>query len=75
MLGVGSLDDAAPIAGFARDVAATTHLTDADGSVWRHFGVVEQSSFVLLDAEGAQSFSAGYGGADDLGDQVADVAG
>lgn len=75
VLGVGSLDDTDAIAGFARDVDTITHLTDADGTVWRHFGVVEQSSFVLLDAAGARVFEAGYGGADDLDERVADVAG
>ncbi|MGA9749060.1 MAG: redoxin family protein [Nocardioides sp.] len=75
VVGVGSLDDASAIAGFADDVAGPIHLTDVDGSVWRHFGVVEQSSFVLLDAAGNVALEAGYGGADDLADQVAALAG
>ena len=75
VVGVGSLDDASAIAGFADDVAGPTHLADVDGSVWRHFGVVEQSSFVLLDADGEIALQAGYGGADNLADAVAGVAG
>jgi thiol-disulfide isomerase/thioredoxin len=75
VVGVGSLDDAEAIEGFAREVEGPTHLADVDGTVWRHFGVVEQSSFVLLDAEGAEVFAAGYGGADDLADRVAELAG
>ena len=75
VLGVGSLDDAEAIAGFAREVDGPTHLIDVDGTVWRHFGVVEQSSFVLLGADGAEVFTAGYGGADDLAERVAELAG
>ena len=42
--------------------------------MWRHFEVVQQSSFVLLDDKG-EGWSVGYGGSDDLADQVAAVAG
>ena len=75
VVGVGSLDDASAIAAFADDVPGPTQLADVDGSVWRHFGVIEQSSFVLLDAKGAVVLEAGYGGADDLADQVAALVG
>jgi thiol-disulfide isomerase/thioredoxin len=75
VVGVGSLDDAEAIEGFAREVPGPTHLTDVDGTVWRHFGVVEQSSFVLLDADGGEVFTAGYGGADDLAERVAEQVG
>lgn len=75
VVGVGSLDDAEAIAGFAREAEGPTHLIDVDGTVWRHFGVVEQSSFVLLDSEGTEVFTAGYGGADDLDERVAELAG
>ena len=51
-----------------------THLSDASGAVFRHFEVVQQSSFVLLDAEGKKAYSVGYGGSDDLADRVAAVA-
>ena len=37
--------------------------------------MVEQSSFVLLDATGKKVFSTGYGGSDELSDRVAEVAG
>ena len=43
--------------------------------MWRHFEVVQQSSFVLLDARGEVVYEVGYGGSDDLADQVAAVAG
>jgi thiol-disulfide isomerase/thioredoxin len=75
VIGVGSLDSAEAIAGFAEDVDDVVHLEDVDGELWKRFGVTEQSSFVLLDADGAVVFEAGYGGTDDLGAQVDDVVG
>jgi thiol-disulfide isomerase/thioredoxin len=75
VVGVGSLDSEDAIAEFAGDVEGVTHLVDTEGALWQRFGVVEQSSFVLLDADGEVAFEAGYGGSDALGDQVADVVG
>ena len=75
VVGVGSLDEAKAISGFAADAPGMTHLGDESGAVWRHFEVVQQSSFVLLDAKGAKVYSVGYGGSDDLADRVAAVAG
>jgi thiol-disulfide isomerase/thioredoxin len=74
VVGVGSLDAAKAISGFAADAPGMTHLSDESGAVWRHFEVVQQSSFVLLDAKGAKVYSVGYGGSDDLGKRVAAVA-
>jgi thiol-disulfide isomerase/thioredoxin len=75
VIGVGSLsDDDAAIKAFAVDAPGPTHLNDTSGAVFRHFGVVQQSSFVLLDAAGQKAWSVGYGGGDDLADQVAAVA-
>jgi len=75
VVGVGSQDDAKAISGFASNAPGMTHLSDESGAVWRHFEVVQQSSFVLLDAKGAKVYSVGYGGSDDLADRVAAVAG
>ena len=75
MVGVGSLDSAEAIAGFADDVDGVTQLEDTEGELWKRFGVVEQSSFVLLDAEGAVVFEAGYGGSGDLDAEVDAVLG
>jgi thiol-disulfide isomerase/thioredoxin len=75
VIGIGSLDSAEAIAGFAGDVDDVVHLEDVDGEIWKRFGVTEQSSFVLLDADGAVVFEAGYGGTDDLDAQVDDVLG
>ncbi|GHJ59821.1 thiol:disulfide interchange protein [Nocardioides sp. OK12] len=53
LVGVGAQDDADAIAGFAADVdPGVTSLSDVDGSVWRHFGVTAQSTYVVLDADG-----------------------
>jgi thiol-disulfide isomerase/thioredoxin len=73
IVGVGSLDSAGAIRGFAQDVSGVTQLVDESGAVWKHFRVKEQSSFVLLDASGEEVFSSGYGGTDELEQRVADV--
>lgn len=52
VVGVGGLSDAAAIRDFAQGVAGPTHLVDEEGSVWRHFGITAQSTYVLLDASG-----------------------
>jgi thiol-disulfide isomerase/thioredoxin len=75
VVGVGSLDDAKAISRFAANAPGITHLSDDSGAVWRHFGVTQQSSFVLLDNKGTKIYSAGYGGSDDLADRVKAVAG
>lgn len=75
VIGVGSLDSAEAIKGFADDVDEVVHLEDLDGELWKQFGVTEQSSFVLLDADGTVVFEAGYGGTDGLDARVDDVLG
>ena len=75
VIGVGSLADVDSIEGFAADAPGMTHLSDDTGAVFVHFEVAQQSSFVLLDADGKKVWSVGYGGSDDLADQVAAVAG
>ncbi len=76
-VGVGSLDEVSAIEDFAADVPADPadlpQLLDPDGAVWRHFGVVEQSTYVVLDAEGAV-VSEGYLGDAELADLVSDLA-
>ncbi len=74
-VGVGSLDDASAIEDFAGDVPADLpHLLDPDGDVWRHFGVVEQSTFVVLDAD-SDVVSEGYLDDAALADLVSGLAG
>ncbi len=75
VVGIGSLDSAEAIADFAGDVEGVTHLEDEDGVLWKRFGVSEQSSFVVLDAEGRVAFEAGYGGSDDLATEVEELLG
>ena len=70
VVGIGSLDSAEAIADFAGDAEGVTHLEDVDGELWTRFGVAEQSSFVVLDADGEVVFEAGYGGSDDRGAEV-----
>ncbi len=75
VIGIGSLDSAEAIADFAGGVSGVTHLEDVDGELWKRFGVTEQSSFVVLDADGAVAFEAGYGGTDDLDSEVESLLG
>lgn len=73
VIGVGSLDSAEAIAGFADDVSGVTHLEDEEGELWRRFGVTEQSSFVLLGADGSVAYEAGYGGSEELSSRISDL--
>lgn len=53
-VGVGGLDDSTEaIAQFAGDVGGMTHLSDPEGTVWQHFGITAQSTFVVIDGNGA----------------------
>jgi thiol-disulfide isomerase/thioredoxin len=75
VVAVGSLDSAESISRFADDIADdAVQLSDAQGTLWKHFKVTEQSSYVVLDSAGAETFRSGYGGSDDLADEVAAVA-
>lgn len=74
-LGVGSLDGAEAIAGFAADVPALTHLSDPDGALYERFGIAEQSSFVVLDPAGGEVLRTGYAEDDALAGTVAEIAG
>ena len=74
VVGVGSLDDDPAIAEFAASVPTDfPQLADPDGVVWRHFGITEQSSYVLLDGDHAV-VSSGYLDDGELADAVADLS-
>lgn len=73
VLGIGSLDSADAIAGFVDEAPGVTHLSDPDGELWTRFGIAEQSSFVVLDADGDEVLRTGYADDDALGDAVAEV--
>lgn len=72
-VGVGGLDDGAAIAEFAATTPGVTHLTDPEGSVWRHFSIVEQSVYVVVNANG-DVVADGYLSDADLADTVAGLA-
>lgn len=75
VIGIGSLDSAEAISDFAGDVEGLTHLEDVEGELWKRFEVTEQSSFVVLDADGTVTFEAGYGGSEDLDSEVESLLG
>ncbi len=72
VVAVGGLADADDIEAFARDVDGPTHLVDVEGAIWRHFGVTAQSTYVLLDSDGAV-VSQGYLDDEALSAQVAEL--
>ncbi|MGL5810380.1 MAG: TlpA family protein disulfide reductase [Nocardioides sp.] len=72
VIGIGSLDEAGPIEEFATEVDALRHLSDPDGDVWRHFGITEQSVYVVLDADGT-IVADGALGDDELNAEVAEL--
>lgn len=73
-VGVGGLDSTDAIAGLAGDIPNITHLVDAEGTVWKHFGVTSQSTFEVISADG-EIVSSGYLSDTDLADLVAGLAG
>lgn len=73
VVGVGGQDSAASIADFASSLDGLTLLVDEKGTVWQRFGVTEQSSFVILDADGTEVTTSGYGEDIDLSAEVADL--
>jgi len=75
VVGVGALDDPGAIADFAGEVSPdVTMLSDDDGAVWRHFGVKEQSTYLVLDENGKQVES-GYLSDDELVKVVETIVG
>ena len=73
-VGVGGLDSAEAITDLADTIPNITHLVDAEGSVWKHFGVTAQSTFEVISADG-EIISSGYLSDGDLADMVAGLAG
>lgn len=73
-VGVGSLDSGDAIASFGEEVDGVTQLSDPDGELWQRFGIAEQSSFVVLDADGTEVLRTGYSDDDELAGTVADLA-
>ena len=67
--GLGSEDD---MHAFVEDTGTSgfTHVVDADGSVWRRFGVVYQPAFAFIDPDGTVEIFAGALGEDGLRDRA-----
>jgi len=59
VIGVAGLDTVEAMRGFVTmtKLSQMTHLADVDGLVWKRFGIVEQSLFVMLDRTGAVVYS------------------
>jgi thiol-disulfide isomerase/thioredoxin len=72
IVGVAGLDEADAMPEFVRlaKVESIMHLSDEPGVVWKHFGIAEQSSFVLIDTSG-QVTGHGRLDADEIPDRVA----
>ncbi|WP_125776351.1 TlpA family protein disulfide reductase [Antribacter gilvus] len=74
VVAVGGLDGEDAILDLAGDIPHVVHLVDDEGSVWRHFGVTQQSTYTVLDAHG-EVVSEGYLSDGDISALVADLAG
>jgi thiol-disulfide isomerase/thioredoxin len=53
VVGVGGLDTQDAIEELAGGIEDITHLVDDEGEVWKHFGVTAQSTYTVIDADGA----------------------
>jgi len=71
VVGVGGLDSDSAIEDFAADLDGLTSLVDDEGAIWQRFEIIEQSSFVILDADGQEVARSGYGDDVDLSSEVA----
>ncbi|MGH3714999.1 MAG: redoxin family protein [Micromonosporaceae bacterium] len=74
VVGVGGLGKSAEMQGFAKDTGISfVSLADESGTVWKKFGVTQQHTYVLLDADGKVVYQGGLSG-DELDAKVADLA-
>jgi thiol-disulfide isomerase/thioredoxin len=71
---VGGLDSADAIRSMSGEIPHVTHVVDAEGLVWRHFRVTEQSTYQLIDADGRVVMD-GYLDNDELRSAVDRLAG
>jgi thiol-disulfide isomerase/thioredoxin len=74
VIGVASLGQQSEMVEFIErtHTGDLTHLNDGAGAVWQHFGITAQSTFALVDANGAVTYS-GYLEPDELFDRAADL--
>ncbi len=73
VVAVGGLDNQKAIRSRAQDIEAVTHLVDDEGTIWQHFGVAEQSTYTVIDADG-RIVSEGFLDDDALTALVAELA-
>lgn len=76
-VGVAGLDKTEPIEGFVKTqrVGNFPHLNDQKGSVWKKFGITQQSSYVMLDKNGKKVRAEAATSPAALTKQVAGLAG
>jgi thiol-disulfide isomerase/thioredoxin len=72
VVGVAGLDRAAPIRTFVADrgIGTLTNLSDTSGTVWKHFKITQQGTYVLIDSRGTVRYS-GWVRNGDLAERVA----
>ncbi len=73
IVGVGGLDGASAIGDLATQIPNVNHLVDVEGDVWQHFGVTEQSTYTVIDADG-EVIAEQYLDDDELNDLVSRLA-
>ncbi|WP_020388689.1 redoxin domain-containing protein [Kribbella catacumbae] len=74
VVGVGGLDESAAVRDYGATLRGFPQLDDAKGKIWTRFGVVVQSSYVVLDAAGRVQHQ-GYLDSDELDRRVAQLVG
>lgn len=74
VVGVGGLDESAAIRDYGAKLNGFPQLDDWRGEVWTRFGVIVQSSYVLLDRNRSVQFQ-GYLDSDKLDQRVAQLLG
>ncbi|WP_020386048.1 redoxin domain-containing protein [Kribbella catacumbae] len=77
VVGVAGLDKAEAMRGFVSDqkVGGFPHLSDETGTLWKRFGITEQSVYVVLDAKGNKVFSGILPAGEGLAGKVAELVG
>ena len=74
VVGVGGLDESGAIRDYGATLSGFPQLDDANGKIWTRFGVIVQSSYVVLDAAGRVQYH-GYLDNDELDRRVAQLVG
>lgn len=77
VVGVAGLDKPDAMRDFVseRKVGDFPHLSDEAGAIWKRFGVIEQSTYVVLDAKGNKVFTGNLPAGEGLSEKVAELVG